>query len=365
MYSFDGRLPVDQWPLPTHTYAEQAVAFARAWQSGQATFVLHTSGSTGTPKPITLTRTQMQASAELTGQTFGLQAGDRALCCLNTAYVAGTMMLVRALTLGLRLVLVEPSGNPLTLFKTGTNNFDFFAFVPLQVQAILGQTPEKIEILNQAKAILLGGAATSPVQEAQLQVIAAPVYATYGMTETVSHIAIRRLNGPNKSDFFTALDGVELRTDARHCLAIRAAASNFAWVQTNDVFEWADGTEPGKRFRILGRADSIINTGGVKVQPERVEQIVQRVLAINGLSPRLFVAGVPDERLGVRIVLVVEGKAEALPELEARRSEWTEQVRREIGPYAVPKDIIFVATFCETPTGKIDRSKTLHLAIGQ
>ncbi|KAB7730050.1 AMP-binding protein [Rudanella paleaurantiibacter] len=364
MYSFDGRLPVDEWPLPTHSYAERAVAFARAWQSGQTTFVLHTSGSTGTPKPITLTRAQMQASALLTGQTFGLQAGDTALCCLNTAYVAGTMMLVRALTLGLRLVIVEPTGNPLTLVEPGSNPFDFMAFVPLQLQAILEQTPEKVQMLNRAKAILLGGAATSPAQEAILQAISAPVYATYGMTETVSHIAIRRLNGSAKSDFFTALDGVELRTDARQCLAIRAAASNFEWVQTNDVIEWVDGAEPGKRFRILGRADSILNTGGVKVQPERVERIVQMVLANSRLSPRLFVAGMPDERLGQRVVLVVEGEARTLAELENRRNEWAEQVRREIGPYAVPKDIIFVATFCETPTGKIDRGKTLRSLIG-
>ncbi|MFZ4647918.1 MAG: AMP-binding protein, partial [Gemmataceae bacterium] len=223
MLFLDGRLPANQWPNARTAYEEQSITFGRAWQSGQQTFVLHTSGSTGTPKPVILSRSQMLASAVLTGQTFGLQAGDTALCCLNTAYVAGNMMLVRAMTLGLKLTIVEPSGNPLADFDTHRTQFDFLAFVPLQLQMVLEQSPEKVAILNQAKAILLGGASTSLAQEAQLQLIMAPVYATYGMTETVSHIAIRRLNGPNATDFFTALLGVELGVDHRDCLNIRAA----------------------------------------------------------------------------------------------------------------------------------------------
>lgn len=359
MLFLDGTLPADQWPNADTASEQQAVAFGRAWQSGQQTFVLHTSGSTGFPKPITLSRSQMRASAELTGQTFGLQTGDTVLCCLNTAYVAGTMMLVRALTLGLKLTLVEPSGNPLADVDTDRTQFDFMAFVPLQLQTMLEQSPEKVAILNRAKAILLGGAATSPAQEAQLQTITAPVYATYGMTETVSHIAIRRLNGPTATDFFTALSGVELGVDERDCLNIRAEASDFQLIQTNDVVQWVDNNPAHQQFRILGRADSIINSGGVKVQPERVERVVQAVLGSVGLTPRLFVAGLPDERLGQRIVLVVEGDEAMKKSVTAQQGQWIEAVRREIGPYAVPKDLIFAPTFCETPTGKIDRNRTL------
>lgn len=359
MYILNGALLPDQWPPASIAYEEQALTFARNWHSGQTEFVLHTSGSTGTPKPITLTRAQMEASAKLTGQTFSLLTGDTALCCLNVAYVAGTMMLVRALTLGLTLTIIEPTANPLAGFDPQGTPFDFLAFVPLQLQAILEQTPEKIAILNRAKAIILGGAGTSPGQEAQIQAIEAPVFATYGMTETVSHIAIRRLNGPDRSDFFTALDGVELGVDERNCLTVRAAASNFDLVQTNDVIEWTDADQPHRRFRLLGRADSIINTGGVKVQPERVERIIQAVLATVGLSPRLFVAGVPDERLGQRVVLLVEGNQATQSQLESFSVKWEEQIRAEVGPYAVPKAIIFAPTFRETPTGKIDRKKTL------
>ena len=359
MLILDGSLPADQWPVPGNTYEEQATAFGRSWQSGQAEFVLHTSGSTGTPKPITLTRAQMKASAELTGRTFGLIAGDTALCCLNVAYVAGTMMLVRAMTLGLKLTVVEPSGNPLAGFDTETAHFDFMAFVPLQLQAILAQTPEKTVILNRAKAILLGGAATSPTQETQLQTISAPVYATYGMTETVSHVAIRRLNGSDASDYFTALSGVESGVDERGCLTIRAAASQFELIQTNDIIEWADTELPHSQFRIVGRADSIINTGGVKVQPERVERVIRAVLALAGLTPRLFVTSLPDEQLGQQVVLVVEGDLALRQAVEATKEQWAALVRREIGPYAVPKGLIFTPTFYETPTGKIDRNRTL------
>ncbi len=360
MFFLDGRLTADQWPAARTPYEEQAILFGRAWQSGQTEFVLHTSGSTGAPKPIALTRTQMQASAELTGQTFGLSAGDTALCCLNIAYVAGTMMLVRALTLGLQLTIVEPSGNPLYDFDTNAAPFNFLAFVPLQLQTVFEKTPGKIPLLNRAKAILLGGAATSPAQEAQLQVITAPVYATYGMTETVSHIAIRRLNGPEATDYFTALSGVDLGLDNRGCLNIRAAASDFQLIQTNDVVEWVDHQEHHRQFRIVGRADSIINTGGVKVQPERVERLIMRVLASVSLSPRLFVAGCPNERLGQQLVLVVEGDLAIQQGVEATKEQWSAAIRQEIGPYAVPKALIFAPSFRETPTGKIDRKATLE-----
>lgn len=361
MLFIDGNLPADQWPFARSPYEEQAISFGQAWQSGQTEFVLHTSGSTGSPKPISLTRAQMQGSATLTGHTFGLRAGDTALCCLNIAYIAGTMMLVRAMTLGLKLTLVEPSGNPLANFDRDTTRFDFMAFVPLQLQAILEQTPNQIPILNRAKVILLGGAATSPAQETQLQAISAPVFATYGMTETVSHIAIRRLNAPNATDYFTALSGVKLGVDERGCLNIRSAASQFELIQTNDVVEWADTEQPHSQFRLVGRADSIINTGGVKVQPERVERLIMNELASAGVSPRLFVTGRPDERLGQQLVLVVEGDWTLWKVIEATKEQWLTAIRQEIGPYAVPKALIFAPSFRETPTGKIDRKATLEM----
>lgn len=353
--------PSAPWPGPQTPYEADALVFCRAWQSGQMKFTLHTSGSTGEPKPISLTRAQMRASAHLTGQTLGLGAGDTALVCLNIRYVAGIMMLVRGLELGMNLTIVEPSGNPLANFDPATSRFTFTALVPLQLQTILDDTDPvrrvaTLSMLNGMKAILVGGAATSPALERALQVITAPVYATYGMTETVSHIALRRLNGPGQSDFFTSLDGVMLGTDERGCLHITSAATNFECVQTNDVVQLIDATH----FRVLGRADTIINSGGVKVQPEAVERIIQDVMTLfesepNGSAPRLLVAGLPDERLGQRVVLLLENYVVQPNQLTVIQ----EQIRQRIGPYAIPKQAITVDQFTETPTGKVDRVRTV------
>lgn len=342
--------------------------FLREWRSGQRLFTLHTSGSTGSPKPISLTRAQMEASARLTGQTFGLQAGNKALVCLNTSYIAGIMMLVRGEVLGLDLTLVAPSSNPLAAFDPATTHFDFAAFVPLQLQTMLADLdesgqPTTLPILNDMKAILVGGAATSPALEEALQVIETPVYSTYGMTETVSHIAVRRLNGPERTALFQVLPGVLVGTDERGCLHITAAATNFDRIQTNDVVELLqpDSEASRVRFRLLGRADSIINTGGVKVQPEAIERCIEDTLARWGLMPRLFVAGLSDERLGQRIVLFVE----ATPISDRQWLRIQEAVREAVGPYAVPKEWVLIESFTETATGKIDRTRIVRSYLGE
>lgn len=356
----------DTWPVPQTPYEEEALAFCRTWLTNQQQFTLVTSGSTGTPKPIQLTRAQMQASAHLTGQTLGLRAGDPALVCLNIRYVAGIMMLVRGLELGLPMTIIEPASNPLTGLDPATASIAFTALVPLQLQTILanpdaGSRAKQVNTLNQMKAILVGGAATSPALEQALQVIDAPVYATYGMTETVSHIALRRLNGPDASDVFTALAGVNLGTDARGCLHITSAATNFERIQTNDVVELIAGQHGSSpHFRLLGRADRIINTGGVKVQPEPVELLIQTLLAEDAAAsgkpiPRLFVAGLPDERLGQRLVVISEREP-------IHADQWQRlqhAIRELLGPYAVPKECRTIDQFAETPTGKVDQKATV------
>ncbi|MEZ0538654.1 AMP-binding protein [Fibrella arboris] len=339
-------------------------SFLEAWRAGQLFFTLQTSGSTGTPKPILLTRAQMEASARLTGQTFGLQPGDKALVCLATGYVAGVMMLVRGEVLGLDLTIVSPSANPLGTFDPATTRFDFAAFVPLQLQTMLADLdplgrPVALPILNGMKAILVGGSATSPALEAATQLIQAPVFSTYGMTETVSHIAIRRLNGPERTGLFHVLPGVAVGTDERGCLHITAAATNFERIQTNDVVELVQpaSVHDQVRFRLIGRADSVINSGGVKIQPESVERVVADVLAEYRLSPRLFVAGLPDERLGQRVVLFLENT----PLTDNQWQVIRQAVQSSLGTYAAPKSWRNVPAFMETATGKIDRRGTANL----
>lgn len=289
----------------------------------------------------------MIASAHLTGRTFGLKPGDQALVCLNVDYIAGIMMLVRGLELGLVLTVVEPTANPIRALPIDTEPIAFTAFVPLQIQTMLEDASETLPILNKMKAILVGGAAVNRTLADRLQAIEAPVFSTYGMTETVSHIAIRRLNGPNQSDVFTALTGVEIGVDDRTCLNTKAAATDFEVVQTNDVVELLDS----HHFRLLGRADSIINSGGVKIQPERVEEVIADRLAKESVQNRFFIFGLPDERLGQQVVLFLENQEWP----ENRINDLKTAIKAELGPYAVPKRIVTIPVFNETPTGKIDK----------
>lgn len=211
-----------------------ALAFCQRWLSGAAEFVVHTSGSTGAPKPIALHRTQMQASARATAKALGLRAGMRALICLPVRTIAGQMMLARALELGLTMTLVEPAADPLASLPPDAA-FDFSAVVPLQLQTLLDGPASYRTRLDRMTAILVGGAPISAALEQQVQAIAAPLYHTYGMTESATHIALRRLNGPDASPWFHPLPGVELAVDARNCLRIKAPMTLDHWLQTNDL----------------------------------------------------------------------------------------------------------------------------------
>jgi O-succinylbenzoic acid--CoA ligase len=334
-------------PLPTSEYEQKVSDFCQKWLAGQAEFTIKTSGSTGEPKPIILTRTQIVASAKFTGKTFGLTTGDRALVCLNVDYIAGMMMLVRGMELDLKLTIIEPLGNPFANIKN--QYFDFLAFVPLQLQNLV-ENEKNHEILNSAKAIIVGGAAVNEVLENQLQKIKAPVYSTYGMTETVSHIAVKRLNGINKSENFQVLTGVKIGIDDRNCLNIIAEASNNELIQTNDIVEILNENE----FKLIGRFDNIINSGGVKIQLEKVEKIIENEVKI--MSPkRFFTFGIPDDKLGQKLILFIEG--EEVP--NEIKETFLKNIQAILSKYEVPKEIYFVKYFVETPTGKVDKKKTL------
>jgi O-succinylbenzoic acid--CoA ligase len=332
--------------------ARAALDFCRDWLAGQEEFIVQTSGSTGAPKPITLARTQMIASAQATAAALGLAARDHALVCLPTHYIAGRMMLVRGLVVGMPMTLVTPSANPLAAAPAGAH-FAFTAVVPLQLETLLADgNPTVRGQLAGMKAILVGGGPLSPALTAAAQTCPAPIYHTYGMTETVTHVALRRLNGADASTAFTPLPGVHLRLDDRGCLAICGPMTAGAWVQTNDVVELlADNT-----FRWLGRSDNVINSGGVKVQVETVEAAIEQ-LALPALrGRRFFVAGLPDARLGQMVTLVVErGDGQTPSESDALLAE----LRGALPRFDAPRRIVTVTRFAETPTGKIDRARSL------
>jgi o-succinylbenzoate---CoA ligase len=331
-------------PAPNSEYDQKVINFCQKWLSGQQEFILKTSGSTGEPKPIGLTRFQMEASAKLTGKTFDLKKGDKALVCLNVEYIAGVMMLVRGIVLGLELTIIEPNGNPLDNLKN--REFDFAAFVPLQLQNII-QNKNHIEILNKMKAIIVGGAAVNEVLEEEIQSLTVPVYSTYGMTETVSHIAIRRLNGTEWSNNFQVLEGVTIGVDGRNCLNISADASNNELVQTNDIVEIIDE----KEFKLLGRFDNIINSGGVKIQLEKVEKVIEKFIP----NKRFFAYGLPDLSLGQKLILVIE--TESLSD-DLKENIFID-LKNALSKYEIPKQVFTINHFSETPTGKIDKKATI------
>ena len=325
---------------------QAALVFAWQWVHGHERFTLTTSGSTGPPKTIEASRQQMLVSVALTRQALGLTSQHTSLLCLNAAYIGGTMMIARSLQLGMDMQWVPPVANPLVKLSPPP---DFIAVVPLQLETILRETPHLLEGIH---AILVGGAPIRlALEEAIRTRVTAPVYSTYGMTETLSHIALRRLNGSEASADFRVLGDTHIDTDERGCLTIQGKITRHQRIVTNDLVAI---TAP-QRFRWQGRYDWVINSGGVKVSSEEVARVAEQKLNQAGSSPRFFVIGLPDERLGERVVLVVEG--EPAPEEEQQRL--LQSMAAEVPRYHAPKEIHYFRQFVETSSGKIDRRATI------
>ncbi|WP_238805445.1 AMP-binding protein [Emticicia aquatica] len=354
---------------PENDYYKKVLMFKKVWDSGQETFEIQTSGSTGMPKKIILHRKQMLASVKMTAKAFDLQEGDTAFCCLNIDYIAGMMMLVRAFEIGMDLVVVEPASNPFLgiekhLYLLNANRGrNFFAFVPLQIQTILESEPIFAEILNSAKAIIIGGASVNETIIEKIQKIYRPVYVTYGMTETITHIAIKRINGAAKDDFFNTLEGVDIKLNDSNCLMIKSKTTDNQWIETNDVAEIVNGSS----FVLHGRIDNVINSGGVKIQLEKIEKTAETILRKldsekKRLNGRFFVFSLPDEKLGERLIFVLEKSISTeLPSNEEAIKIDILLAFKEILPkFEVPKEVFFVEKLLETPTGKIDKIKTIN-----
>ena len=324
--------------------------FWRSWSEGKTYFPTPTSGSTGVPKTIQLTREQMKSSARATAKALALKRGYHALVCLPLKFIAGKMMLVRCFETGMKPIVVAPSSNPLETISE-TERIDFAAFVPLQLQTLLEGDRKYTEQLNRIKAIIAGGAEINPNLEQRIEGLQAPVYATFGMTETVSHIALKRLNGPDRTPYYTALPDIELSVDDRECLIIRGAITNYQQIVTNDRVKLIDN----HKFEWLGRADNVINSGGVKVQSEKVEKATAIIFSQLNISSRFFAGGLEDERLGQKVTLFLEGNQ--LP--ENIEGNFMKQLQKTLGRYEMPKEIRYLEKFAETETGKIMRWETL------
>ncbi|WP_010135113.1 AMP-binding protein [Ochrovirga pacifica] len=324
--------------------SEDLFWFLQEWFSDSETLIVKTSGSTGTPKLIAIQKEYMRNSAKATGAFFELGAETKALCCLSTEYIAGKMMVVRALELGWHLDVVEPISNPL---EDSFETYDFCAMVPMQVKASLWD-------LQLVKKLIIGGGVVSVGLQEQLQQVSTECFATYGMTETVTHIAVKKLNLVSSSAIedtkyrigkwtsnYKLLPDITISQDERDCLVINAPLLSDEKVITNDIVKIHSETE----FEWLGRFDNVINSGGVKLHPEQIERELSKII-----SQRFFVAGKSDETLGEKLILVIEGE-----EISLNFSSL------ELSKYEVPKEVFFVKQFVLTETQKIQRQKTINL----
>ena len=322
--------------------------FAREWLSPSIKkFEIQTSGSTGTPKKITLAREQIKESIKLTKDFFNLKPGQVALLCLDTNFIAGRMMIFRAIEIGLDLVCAPPVANPLEHIDCASP-ISFAALVPYQLESIL-KSPSSIARLNKIEKVILGGAKVSPSLIERIQPLPTQFYETYGMTETITHVAIRKLNPPENN--FTALPGVSFSTDNRNCLVIRATHLGSNSIITNDVVELSGS----KSFKLIGRADNIINTGGVKVSPEALEDKIESILSPFLDGKDFFIAGVNDPAFGQKVVLFME----SAPLQEPDKNKILSQLKLHLEKWEVPKDIICVPLFKKTESGKVNRLETI------
>jgi O-succinylbenzoic acid--CoA ligase len=358
-YQFD-TITLNQRPVKIHDicadtaiaqteFEKNTLSFIKDWLSGCEAFDVPTSGSTGAPKKISLTRAQMTASASMTIEALSLDKGDTALVCLNTQFIAGKMMLVRALTGNMRIIAAEPSSNPL---KDVVQPFDFIALVPLQVAFILSSLDKNK--LDYIKAILIGGAALDAAQLKAVQSIKSPVFATYGMTETISHIALQDLHEQPAKRSFKTLPGIKIHSDKRGCLVIQSPYLQNEII-TNDLV----AIHGDNHFSWLGRWDNVINTGGIKVIPEKVENDIQSLLSSENLNQNFMVGSIPDGRLGEKIILITEGET---------HKNWGKILtlhKQSFSRYETPKEIFFIEKFIFNNNNKIDRKATINATMAQ
>ncbi|WP_394748627.1 AMP-binding protein [Spongiimicrobium salis] len=318
-------------------YEQEIGDFLLDWLDGSDLIHVQTSGSTALPKHIRIKKQQMVHSALATGQLFGLEAGTTALHCLPSRFIAGKMMWVRALVLGWEMDYVAPSSK-LDIRKP----YDFSAMIPLQLENALSN-------INYIQTLIVGGAPMSMELREKVQEKDTLIFETYGMTETITHIAVKKVNhqkANENKDTFTTLPAVRVGIDARGCLVIDAPRISHAKVVTNDVVSLLSETE----FQWKGRYDNIINSGGIKLVPEVIEKIVSAYI-----SQPFFVAGLADDSLGQRLVLLVEGSLD--------KTLLMDEISKisALDKFQKPKEIYCLPNFVRTSNGKIQRSNTLKM----
>ena len=318
--------------------------FLAQWNDTSDVIEVHTSGSTGKPKRLLVEKQRMVNSARITCDFLGLKEGDSALLCMPLDYIAGKMVVVRSLVSHLHLISVTPSSHPL---KDVTQPIDFAAMVPLQVYSSM-QEPAERERLLSIRHLIIGGGAIDDSLESQLQQFPNAVWSTYGMTETLSHIALRRISGENSSLWYSPLDGVDVSLSSDSCLEIYAPQVNPEKLHTNDIAELRTLPDGSKEFRILGRKDNVIDSGGIKIQAEEVERLLRP-----HLSCGFMITKVSDARLGEAVTLLVESDDAYLA---------LSICKHVLPKHWVPRHVLPISHIPLTATGKPARAEAEALA---
>ena len=325
---------------PKTEFERKVLEFLQNWFSDFETVSVQTSGSTGKPKIFEVEKRRMLNSAKMTCDFLGLKEGDTALLCLPVQYISGKMMLVRAIERKLKIIISVPSSAPEI-----SENVEFCAMTPLQVQNSL----DKIHFI---KNLIIGGAAVSEKLKSQisreLSTInhqpSTNIYETYGMSETLSHIALKQIS-PIQEEYFTVLNDVEISVDERNCLKIFAPKLNPEILQTNDIVDLLNE----KQFKFLGRFDNVINSGGVKIFAEELENLIKK-----HIDKDLVFLGKPDETLGEKLILVIEGKNEEHLKSKIYNLEFPSK-------FHIPKEILFLEKFPRAENGKVLRKDILKI----
>jgi O-succinylbenzoic acid--CoA ligase len=307
-------------------YESSVGDFILDWFDKKSYMEMNTSGTTGAPKLIRIEKQAMLESALATGDFFDLSPGNKVLHCLPMKYVAGKMMFIRAFILGLDMKFVAPSSHPL---ENIDEKFDFCAMVPLQAK-------NSLKDLRKVKKLIIGGGKVHKALEQELMKLPIKIYETYGMTETITHIAAKKIG----EKAFTVLPNLTVSADERQCLVIDAKYISDEKIVTNDLVNILSD----KQFEWIGRIDNVINSGGIKLIPEKIEEKLSTLI-----PRRYFVYGKPDTTLGQKIVLYVEGEP-----IEIKPS-----IFEVLDKYEIPKEIAFISKFKETATGKIMREESI------
>ena len=329
--------------------------FLSEWNNDSDRMLVHTSGSTGKPKPMMVEKKRMLNSARITCDFLGLKPGDSALLCMSLDYIAGKMVVVRSIERHLHLISVSPSGHPM---KDVNKEITFAAMVPMQVYNTL-QVPEERERLCHIRHLIIGGGAIDAALEKELKSFPGniAIWSTYGMTETLSHIALRRINGDEASEWYQPFDSVHISQTEEGCLVIDAPQVCAETLVTNDIVEiepYIYNKVEKLRFRIKGRKDNVICSGGIKIQIEEVETLLKP-----HLEKPFMLAKKKDGKFGEIAVLLTEDEDIKRVEATVRRllsdeSEKSSDYKKY--KYWIPKEFRYVEHLPLTETGKPKRA---------